>query len=142
MLNDLQPRQIRSSGMPEWESGEVLSVRRHCSTTESKKVRDDPRPLEVGRSRAPGGGRKRAEQVQPGLVEALDALVEPEARGDPVSPLRWTCKSLRTLADELGKQSYRVSATLVGGCCMRLAIVRRDAVANSTRLGFAGGVAA
>jgi hypothetical protein len=75
---------------------------------------DDPRPLEVGRSRAPGGGRKRAEEVQPGLLEALDALVEPEARGDPVSPLRWTCKSLRTLADELGKQSYRVSATLVG----------------------------
>jgi transposase len=75
---------------------------------------DDPAPLEVGRSRAPGGGRKPAEEDQPGLVEALDALVEPQARGDPMSPLRWTCKSLRTSADELGKQGYRVSATLVG----------------------------
>jgi hypothetical protein len=53
---------------------------------------DDPAPLEVGRSRAPGGGRKRAEETQPGLVEALDALVEPQARGDPMAPLRWTCK--------------------------------------------------
>src|SRR5664279_1135448 len=56
---------------------------------------DDPQPLEVDRSRTPGGGRKRAEVLQPGLVEALDALVEPESRGDPMTPLRWTSKSLR-----------------------------------------------
>jgi hypothetical protein len=75
---------------------------------------DDPQPLEVGRSRAAGGGRKRAEELLPGLVEALDALVEPESRGDPMTPLRWTSKSLRTLAVELRAQGYRVSATLVG----------------------------
>jgi len=74
---------------------------------------DDPQPLEVGRSRTPGGGRKRAEVLQPGLVEALDALVEPESRGDPMTPLRWTSKSLRTLAVELGSQGFGVSATLV-----------------------------
>ena len=74
---------------------------------------DDPQPLEMGRSRAPGGGRKRAEELDPGLVEALDALVEPESRGDPMTPLRWTCKSLRTLADELGGQGHRASPTLV-----------------------------
>jgi hypothetical protein len=74
---------------------------------------DDPQPLEVGRSRGPGGGRKRAEVLAPGLVEALDALVEPESRGDPMTPLRWTSKSLRTLAVELGSQGFGVSATLV-----------------------------
>ena len=52
-----------------------------------------------GRSRRPGGGRKRAEEHQPGLEQALDALVDPATRGDPTSPLRWTTKSLRQLAD-------------------------------------------
>jgi transposase len=75
---------------------------------------DDPQPLEMGRSRAPGGGRKRAEVLDPGLAVALDRLVEPESRGDPMTPLRWTSKSLRTLAVELGVQGYQVSASLVG----------------------------
>jgi Rhodopirellula transposase DDE domain len=74
---------------------------------------DDPQPLQVGRSRAPGGGRKRAEQADPGLGDALDKLVDPESRGDPMTPLRWTCKSLRTLADELRGQGHQVSASLV-----------------------------
>ena len=74
---------------------------------------DDPQPLEVGRSRAPGGGRRRAEARDPGLVGALDELVDPESRGDPMTPLRWTCKSLRGLAAELGNRGHRASATLV-----------------------------
>ena len=74
---------------------------------------DDPQPLEVGRSRGPGGGRKRAEDLAPDLAEALDALVEPESRGDPMTPLRWTSKSLPTLAAELGARGFGVSATLV-----------------------------
>jgi hypothetical protein len=74
---------------------------------------DDPQPLEVGRSRGPGGGRKRAEELDPGLAHALDRLVDPESRGDPMTPLRWTCKSLRTLADELGDQGHQASPTLV-----------------------------
>lgn len=74
---------------------------------------DDPRPLEVGRSRAPGGGRKRAGDHDPGLAGALDQLVDPESRGDPMTPLRWTSKLLRTLADELRDQGHAVSATLV-----------------------------
>jgi hypothetical protein len=55
----------------------------------------------LGRARRPGGGRKRAADLDPALVPALLALVEPEERGDPVSPLRWTVKSTRTLAGEL-----------------------------------------
>jgi hypothetical protein len=75
---------------------------------------DDPQPLEVGRSRAPGGGRKRADLRDPGLVGALDMLVDPESRGDPMTPLRWTCKSLRQLAAQLRTQGHQASATLVG----------------------------
>jgi hypothetical protein len=58
-------------------------------------------PLPDGRVRAPGGGRKRAETSDPAVLKALLALVEPDERGDPESPLRWTTKSLRHLAEEL-----------------------------------------
>jgi transposase len=68
----------------------------------------------LGRARRPGGGRKRAADLDPGLVPALRALVEPEERGDPMSPLRWTTKSTRALADELTAQGHKVSADTVG----------------------------
>lgn len=70
--------------------------------------------LPVGRSRRAGGGRKPASEHDPGLVAALLALVEPDERGDPMSPLRWTTKSLRHLADELSRSGHRVSAPTVG----------------------------
>jgi hypothetical protein len=74
---------------------------------------DDPQPLEVGRSRVPGGGRKRAGELDPGLADALDKLVDPETRGDPMTPLRWTSKSLRTLAGQLRAEGHQASASLV-----------------------------
>ena len=61
------------------------------------------------RIRHPGGGRKRLIEQNPGLLSALDRLVEPTARGDPMSPLRWTCKSTRKLAKELTSPECRVS---------------------------------
>ena len=67
----------------------------------------------LGRVRRPGGGRKRAADLDPGLRPALLALVEPDVRGDPMSPLRWTTKSLRVLAAELARQGHRVSADTV-----------------------------
>jgi hypothetical protein len=70
--------------------------------------------LPPGRARRDGGGRKRAADLDPGLVPALLALVEPEERGDPVSPLRWTVKSTRTLAAELSAQGHQVSPGTVG----------------------------
>jgi Rhodopirellula transposase DDE domain len=69
----------------------------------------------LGRARRPGGGRKRSAELDPELVPALLALVEPEERGDPVSPLRWTVKSTRTLAAELTARGHQVSAGTVGG---------------------------
>ena len=70
-------------------------------------------PQAVVRVRKPGGGRKRHTDTQPELLAALDALVDPAARGDPESPLRWTCKSTRRLAAELREQGFRVSHQLV-----------------------------
>src|SRR5438874_13531332 len=68
----------------------------------------------LGRVRRPGGGRKQAADLDPGLRPALLALVEPEERGDPMSPLRWTTKSTRNLAAELTRQGHRVGADTVG----------------------------
>lgn len=67
----------------------------------------------LGRVRRPGGGRKRVADLDPGLRPALLALVEPDERGDPMSPLRWTVKSTRTLAEELARAGHKVSADTV-----------------------------
>jgi hypothetical protein len=69
----------------------------------------------LGRVRRVGGGRKRLVDLDPGLRPALLALVEPDERGDPISPLRWTTKSTRKLADELSRQGCRISADTVAG---------------------------
>src|SRR5687767_383285 len=61
------------------------------------------------RIRAEGGGRKKLTDKDTTLLRDLDALVEPTARGDPRSPLRWTCKSTPRLAKELAKQGHQVS---------------------------------
>jgi transposase len=69
--------------------------------------------LPPDRQRRPGGGRKSREQEQPDLVGALEDLLEPDFRGDPQSPLRWTCKSTRTLAETLHKQGFKISHSKV-----------------------------
>jgi Rhodopirellula transposase DDE domain len=61
------------------------------------------------RLRGPGGGRKPVTEIDPGLLRALDALVDPVTRGHPESPLRWTCKSTSKLAEELQRQNHPVS---------------------------------
>ena len=66
------------------------------------------------RVRRPGAGRPGIEQSQPGLSAALEALVDPLTRGDPTSPLRWTCKSRAKLTAALTAQGWRVSSTTVG----------------------------
>jgi transposase len=63
--------------------------------------------------RQKGGGRKKASLKDPELLRDLEKLVEPVTRGDPQSPLRWTCKSVRNLADELRTQGHAVSHMLV-----------------------------
>jgi len=67
-----------------------------------------------GRVRRAGGGRKTAVENQPQLPQALEGLVDPLSRGDPESPLRWTCRSTRRLSAELRKQGLTASSGLVG----------------------------
>ena len=72
------------------------------------------------RIRRPGAGRKKVTETDPSLQTDLELLVEPLTRGDPESPLRWTCKSLRTLADELAKNGHKVSHAQVGKLLVEL----------------------
>ena len=69
--------------------------------------------LPDGRVRAAGAGRPSVEEAQPGIEDALDALVSPETRGDPMSPLRWTTKSLAQLMKGLHARGFTVSKKTV-----------------------------
>ena len=71
-------------------------------------------PVPTKRVRAAGAGRKPLTVTDPGLLPALESLIEPHTRGDPVSPLRWTTLSLRALASILMSQGHPVSAATVG----------------------------
>lgn len=70
-------------------------------------------PLHSSRQRHSGGGRKALEYHQAGLRDSIERLVEPMERGDPQSPLRWTCKSINNLRDELREQGYKIGRTKV-----------------------------
>ncbi len=92
--------------------GGVSEVSRACGLTRltiAKGIQElDLSPLPPGRIRRPGAGRRGLLTVDPSLPQDLEALVEPLTRGDPESPLRWTCKSTRTLAAELAAQSHPI----------------------------------
>ena len=94
----------------------VSRVTRIAASTIGRGLKelDAPPPLKLGGVRRPGGGRKSLTETDPGLLDDLNALVEPDTRGDPMSPLRWTCKSLRRLAAELDKLGHKISHTVVG----------------------------
>ena len=77
------------------------------------KELDDPSSIGFDRQRLPGAGRKRLEKITPDIIEALNELLEPISRGDPMSPLRWTCKSTHQLAKDLSEQGYSISSTKV-----------------------------
>lgn len=66
------------------------------------------------RVRRPGAGRKKAVELDPEVLVVLDSLVDPESRGDPMSPLRWTVKSTRVLAAELTHLGHQAGSSLVG----------------------------
>ena len=74
----------------------------------------------LSRIRRPGAGRKSVVEIDATLQSDLELLIEPITRGDPESPLRWTCKSLRTLADELSEMGHKVSHTHVGKLLVNL----------------------
>jgi transposase len=77
------------------------------------KELEKPITLPPTRSRLPGGGRKKSETIHPELRKEINALVDPVTRGDPESPLRWTCKSTRKIADELKIRNIHVCSNIV-----------------------------
>jgi hypothetical protein len=94
--------------------GGVTIVRNACGLSRKaiakgiQEIRDGIQPPE-GKVRRSGGGRKNITTQDPGVVAALEQLIEPETRGDPESPLRWICKSTRTLAAELSRKKHSIS---------------------------------
>ena len=93
--------------------GGISRISRVCGLsrdTITKGIRElGENPIAAGRIRRPGGGRHMLVVRDPELPQALETLVEPLARGDPQSPLRWTCKSTRTLAAELSRHDHPIS---------------------------------
>jgi len=121
LSGDLEERARRR-----WAAVEALSLGRggiaavaRATGISDRTIRNGIRELREGdappsgRQRRVGGGRKAANQAAPGLLDALESLVEPTTRGDPQSPLKWTCKSTRELSRELKKRGYPVSHTTV-----------------------------
>lgn len=112
-LNERGRRMLAASEAIEIGHGGVSVVSRACGLSRVTIVKgmhelEEP-PLMEGRIRHEGGGRKRLEEQDPKLSRLLESLVEPLTRGDPESPLRWTCKSTRTLAAELAWRKHPVS---------------------------------
>lgn len=66
------------------------------------------------RIRKIGGGRKKISEINPEIISKVERMVDPLTRGDPMSPLRWTCKSTRNIAKALSEQGYKISHVLVG----------------------------
>ena len=76
---------------------------------EELQLSSKSRAVAAARVRRLGGGRRALTRSDPGLLEALEQLIEPATRGDPMSRLRWTCKSTAKLAEELTRQNHPVS---------------------------------
>lgn len=117
---DERMRRLWAGAEAEFGDGGIAAVERATgmSRTTIRTGRDELRggvsAEEVVNVRRPGGGRTPIEEQNPELVTALEALVDPVTRGDPMSPLRWTSKSTRKLAEELASRGYTLSPQKVG----------------------------
>ncbi len=112
-LNERSRRLVAAAEAVQIGYGGVSLVSRACGlsrVTLTKGIRElAAAPLPGDRVRRVGGGRWRLERHDPGLAGVLESLVEPLTRGDPESPLRWTCKSTRVLAGELTRRRHPLS---------------------------------
>ena len=121
ILPNLDERQRRLLAAAEARSLGYGGIRRvsrasgisHAAIQRALKELDAPLPP-PGRVRRPGGGRKKLRDKEPAILAALEGLIAPETRGDPMSPLRWTCKSTRQLAEALAQRGFAVSHRVVG----------------------------
>ena len=112
-LNERSRRMVAATEAVQLGYGGVSQVSRACGMsrmTITKGIRElKVKPMPAERIRRPGAGRPTLLKQDPDLSRVLESLVEPLARGDPQSPLRWTCKSTRALASELRSQKHPVS---------------------------------
>jgi hypothetical protein len=112
-LDERGRRMVAANEARELGYGGVSAVSRACGlsrVTITKALRElDDEPLPAGRVRRSGAGRRSLVALDSDLLQVLDSLVEPAARGDPQSPLRWTLKSTRTLSAELRKRGHPAS---------------------------------
>jgi hypothetical protein len=119
LLNERTRRLTAANEAIQLGYGGVSLVHRACGLSR-KAIAKGMGELQTGdsslaeRIRRPGAGRKNLKVLDPGLVAALDELIEGGTRGDPESPLRWVCKSTRMLAAQLTQQLHRVSYARVG----------------------------
>ncbi len=117
---DERLRRLWAGVEAECSAGGIAAVERATglSRTTIRVGRDELRngiePADVVNVRRPGGGRISLEEQHPELLTTLESLVDPVTRGDPESPLRWTSKSTRKLAEELAARGYQLSPQKVG----------------------------
>lgn len=116
-LNERQRRLLLGAAARSLGRGGIAAVSRASGVsrpTVKKAVQELEQPsMPVERVRQAGGGRKRIRDRSPEIVTELEHLVDPDTRGDPMSPLRWTCKSTRQLADALTSRGYPISHPVV-----------------------------
>jgi transposase len=123
-LNERQRRLVAGAEARALGHGGIAQVAR-TSGLHPETISDGMAELAAGapvtsRVRRPGGGRKPLTETDPELLPALQKLVDPDARGDPEQPLRWTAKSTRKLSAELAEQGHPVSRFVVGELLHRL----------------------
>jgi len=117
-LNERQRRLLLAAEARALGYGGISRVTRASGVsraTVQKAMREEASAGPADRARRVGGGRRKQRDRDPALPTALEALVSPETRGDPLSPLRWTCKSTRQLAAALAAQGHPASERLVRG---------------------------
>jgi transposase len=118
VLDEKSRRLLAAAESKAWGPGGISAVSKATGVSrqvirQGLRELEEPATRREGRIRRPGGGRWKVEQKDPTLVKDLEKLVEPTTRGDPESTLRWTCKSVRTLSEELGRMGHHVSYSVV-----------------------------
>jgi DNA-binding phage protein len=118
VLDERSRRLLAAAESKAWGTGGISAVSQVTGMSrpvirQGLKELSAPAVHPVGRIRRPGGGRKKARQKDSTLVGDLEKLVEPTTRGHPETCLRWTCKSVRKLAEELNRLGHRVSYPVV-----------------------------
>lgn len=112
LLNERQRRVLAAAEAKAYGKGGIQAIARITGMSRQtiysgindlgKKVED------VDKVRKTGGGRKKLTTIEPKIIDVLEAIMDPDTRGDPESPLRWTCKSVRNLCENLSKNGFKI----------------------------------